>query len=141
MSHSGFPKFETAIAILGFVLLLCSARYGALLLLGRPEQAIIEYSVRKYGASRGTSYRVHYVFQSHEKLSYKGTVTVRRDYPPAGTIRVHYLPFWPALNFAGGIGAMKFYGLLTAVPGLLMMVLGLRLLQMKRATAARRKSG
>jgi hypothetical protein len=43
-------------------LLFWGARYAALLLLGQPRQAVIQYSVRQYGASRGTFYNVHYIF-------------------------------------------------------------------------------
>jgi hypothetical protein len=132
MTRSRFPKFEIALIACGIFLLLWSAKYAALMLFGVKDTATIEYSVRKYGASRGTSFRVHYRFVLPDGGTRDGTTSMRSDTAPTGTLRVRYLRFFPQLNCAGGTGAMQFFAVVTAVPGVVLLALGARLLYLRR---------
>ena len=105
---------------LGFLLLAWGASYLALAALGQERTGVIDYSVRRYGASRGTVYTVYYQFQVPGQGEYHGSASTGAGHPPAGRLSIRYLSFWPGINHPGSTGLLLFYSAAFLVPGVLL---------------------
>lgn len=117
--HSGFA-LKIYLLLIGAGLMAWGGQYAALALLGQSGRAVIEYSVRQYGASRGTFYTVHYAFDVPHQGRYRGTASARSDHPPAGLLWIRYLGFRPGINHPGGNALLTFYSALLLLPGALL---------------------
>jgi hypothetical protein len=106
---------------LGLILLLVGAKYAALLVLGDTQNATVNYAVRRYGASRGTVYTVHYSFVVRGRGAYRGDASTGASSPPAGHLTIRYLSFYPSINHPGTKGLLAFYSLLSLLPGVLLV--------------------
>ncbi len=104
--------------------MLNGLQYLALLALGTPARAHIEYAVSAGGA-RNPAYRVHYEFDAGGR-AFGGTATLGSAGRPSGSLPVRYLPFWPDVSYYDSAGLQAAYGFLSFLPGAALLFVALR---------------
>jgi hypothetical protein len=118
--------WPTVFLLAGAALLLNGLQYLALIA-GTPGPGYVEYSLHDYG-SRGETWTIHYVFRAGTR-EVKGSATGSGSMPRGAALTILYLPFWPAVNHPGTWGMLLFYGLLSALPGLILVYFAQRSLR------------
>lgn len=119
--------------LIGLALLAWGAQYLLMLAGGRHATAVIDFSARQYGASRGVVRSVYYAFAVPGEGAYRGSAYAAGEQAPVGHISVRYLPCCPAINHPGSKGLLLFYGLLGMLPGLMLVWIPARLYLRRRS--------
>lgn len=127
--------FRVGLFCLGLLLSAWGASYLALATVGRERTGLIDLSVRRYGASRGTIYTVYYWFQVPGQGERQGSASTAVSHPPAGRLRVRYLSFWPGINHPGSTGLLLFYSFVLLAPGTLLAGFNARALGRRKRSA------
>jgi hypothetical protein len=94
---SGARVCAWLLLILGVFFLCSTLARATLMLMGDSTRGRVQYSVRAYGMSRGSIYRVHYSFEAEGRPWDGVAQTVSAD-APAGPLAIRYLPWLPQLN-------------------------------------------
>jgi hypothetical protein len=132
----GMP-LKVGLLCLGLVLLTWGGSFLALVILGQQQTGSIDYSVRRYGASRGAIYAVHYTFRVPGKGLYSGSASTGANYAPAGRLRIRYLGFWPGISHPGSDALLLFYAAVFLLPGTMLAGLSARTLHSARGLRRR----
>ncbi len=127
-----------ALVCLGLFLSAWGASYLALAALGSERTGHIDYSVRRYGASRGTVYTVYYQFEVPGRGEYRGSASTGASRSPSGRLNVRYLSCWPSINHPGSTGLLLFYSVALLVPGALLAGASARSLGRRKRSAKSR---
>jgi len=130
--------FRLAFLCLGLFLAAWGASYLALAALGSERTGYIDYSVRRYGASRGTVYTVYYRFEVPGRGEYRGSASTGASRSPSGRLNIRYLGFWPSINHPGNTGQLFFYSVALLGPGALVAGVSARSLGRKKRSAKSR---
>lgn len=89
------------------VFFTCSAvARTALMVVGDSTRGRVQYSVRAYGLSRGSIYRVHYSFEA-EGRPWNGTSETASESAPMGPMYVRYLSWLPQVNGPDSLGYLS----------------------------------
>lgn len=85
----------------------CSAAARiTLMVAGRTARGHVQYSVRAYGLSRGSIYRVHYAFEI-EGRPWTGSSETAATAAPMGYVYVRYLAWLPQINGPANLGYLS----------------------------------